>query len=502
MKNQSSENYLDQLLSEIEDGDVNPEMDLSEVVESVPLDDFEKELFGGPSEDSAAKGARSEEDFLREFETEFKDDKNLDFDGGLMQDFDATSADEAEDAADASIDDMISHMDAFDGSGEDMAADISEDSAGGNTEIIPEEMPLGEEGEVDLSGMSGNDLLDILAGAEDLSDLGDMLSADSSGTEISGAGDFDQFAEEELKAQQEQAEAAEDDGGKKKRKRKKKEKDGRSEGFMKRLGRVLFGEDEPEEQVVSLSASDTVDVNELSAENQQILKEMENAGADELPGKKGKKKKDKKEKKEKKENKPKEPKPKKEKKPKEPKPKKEKKPKEKDNTPPLPKGPVIAIVIMVGSLLGLVIVGTRLMGYQSNVSQAKELYGQGAYADAYEQLSGLPVREKDSKLYNQLAALAPVSSEYNTYLVFSNAGKNDMALDALICAFGRYNVNLESARENDCLGEMEDLGGRITQALLEDYDMTGDEALELYNLRTRREYTIQMHSRLRALGLE
>ena len=75
-------------------------------------------------------------------------------------------------------------------------------------------------------------------------------------------------------------------------------------------------------------------------------------------------------------------------------------------------------------------------------------------------------------------------------------------LDALICAYGRYNVNLESARDNDCLGEMEDLGVRITQALLEDYNMTGDEALELYNLRTRREYTIQMHSRLQELGLE
>ena len=59
----------------------------------------------------------------------------------------------------------------------------------------------------------------------------------------------------------------------------------------------------------------------------------------------------------KKEKKKKEPKPKKPKKVKEPKPKKEKKPKEIDNTPPLPKGPVIAIVIMVASLFGLIIVG-------------------------------------------------------------------------------------------------------------------------------------------------
>ena len=89
---------------------------------------------------------------------------------------------------------------------------------------------------------------------------------------------------------------------------------------------------------------------ELTEENQMILDELEQADQKET-SKKEKKKKEKK-KKEPKQKKPKQKKP--------PKPKKEKKPKEVDNTPPLPKAPVIAIVVMIGSLFGLVLLAPIL----------------------------------------------------------------------------------------------------------------------------------------------
>lgn len=541
MKNESSENYLDQLLSALNDGDSSFDSDMSDALESVPMDDFEKDLFGGAGA-AQKEGAKKEEDFLREFETELLKEDIPDFSEESFVADDLQPAAEP-DETDASIADMLSYMNGLDQpetvpepvSEKDLPAlddpvDIPEDLPALDDPMdipevpepvlgIPDELPLdlpaadelaglpldipaADDGEVDLSGMGSDDLLDILAGEGDLSDLGDLLSADESGTEVGDTAEFDNFAEAQMQAGQEgTAEPAEEEDGKKKKKRRKKEKkekkDGESGGFFQKLGKVFFGEDEPESEVVAVSAVDTVDVAQLSAENQQILKEMD--GEDEGKGKKGKKKKDKKEKKEKKEKPPKEPKPKKEK------PKKEKKPKppkEKDNTPPLPKGPVIAILIMVGSLMGLVLLGTKLTSYQTQVDQAKEYYGQGAYADAYSQLSGLDVKERDERLYMQLLTLGPVSSEYNTYLVFSDAGRQDMAVDALICAYGRYDENRESAREYECLGELEDLGAKIGKSLLEDYNITGEEALSLYNLRTRREYTQELRKLLRELGLE
>ena len=200
---------------------------------------------------------------------------------------------------------------------------------------------------------------------------------------------------------------------------------------------------------------------------------------------------------------------KKEKAPKQPKekkvkPKKEKKPKppaEPDNTPPLPKRPVIAIVLMAVSLFAFVMIVTNLLGYQANLSQAKEKYEQGSYVEAYSKLQGLSIKERDEKLYHQLATLAAVSEKYQAYLVFDNYGSKIDALDALVCAYGRYDLNQKNAKEYGCEDQLEKIGGKIIKALLKDYDMTGDEALDIYQTRKRDDYTVKLHQKLKELGL-
>ena len=67
MKNQSSENYLDQLLNSINDDDLG--LDISPMKEEPQMDAFERELFGEP-ETKEMLTAKDEEDFLREFEAE------------------------------------------------------------------------------------------------------------------------------------------------------------------------------------------------------------------------------------------------------------------------------------------------------------------------------------------------------------------------------------------------------------------------------------------------
>ncbi len=42
---------------------------------------------------------------------------------------------------------------------------------------------------------------------------------------------------------------------------------------------------------------------------------------------------------------------------------------------------------------------------------------------------------------------------------------------------------------------------RLSKALLKDYDMTGDEALDIYQTRKRDDYTVKLHQKLKELGL-
>lgn len=101
---------------------------------------------------------------------------------------------------------------------------------------------------------------------------------------------------------------------------------------------------------------------------------------------------------------------------------------------------MIAIVLMAVSLFAFVMIVTNLLGYQANLSQAKEKYEQGSYVEAYRKLQGLSIKERDEKLYHQLATLAAVSEKYQAYLVFDNYGSKIDALDALVCAYGRYDL--------------------------------------------------------------
>lgn len=529
MKNQSSENYLDQLLNSISNGagENRPKRQRRERAQE---NSFERELFG-EAESEEAMTARDEEDFLREFEAELLTDDIPYFDKSLLEEADQAKnkRQSGMDATDASIDDMLKHMDSYDSMpivGNMEAAEVDENaefdgSVEGGEMFLSEEakvqaktaekldaameafkgsltdssdLALTEDGEADLSGMGGSDLMDLLSGADGMSDLGDMLSADSSGIGLSGVDEIGSFAQGEMEAQQRDS-SPEEEGGKKRRK--KKRADGKG-GFLSRIIGMLFGDEEPQENLAVQELPQETMASQLSQENLQILKELEATdGEARADGDSKKKKKDKKK------DKSKAAKPKKEAKPKKPpKPKKEKPPKEKDNTPPLPKGSVRAIVIMVASLFGLVMLGTNLLGYQSSIREAKSLAMGGSYADAYATLSGLQIKEKDMQFYNQLTVLAPTSAEYNTYLIFSSSGRDEMALDALVCAYGRYDLNKESARKYECMAELEILGSKVIKSLLEDYNMTGQEALEMYRSRTRKQYTLLLYEKCESLGLE
>ena len=367
---------------------------------------------------------------------------------------------------------------------EDMFDELFGEPGELNLAEISQEMPTEEEG-LDLGNLGDEDLMNLLAGADGLEDIGNMLNKGEV-TEISPdeLDAFSAFAESEMSAQQISADPASEEEPKKK---------GKKGSLFKRIKDFLLKSDEDELELQK-SAAPMVEV--LTEENADILAELD--ALEEMPSKKDKKKKEKK-KKEKKEKKPKAAKP---KKPKAPKPKKEKKPKEVDNTPPLPRGPVFMIWAMVLSLMALVLLGIDLVSYNSSLASAKSLQNQGHYAEAFTELNGLKIKEKDMEMYGQLAILATVDSELDTYEVFAKAEIEDKAFDSLICAAGRCYVNEEDADVYGCLGQLEILKKSISNELQEKYSMTYEEAIEMYTIRRRNNYTIALYKKLTELGIK
>ena len=454
-----SENYLDQLLNavdgrsdlndsdpvnteEIESREDMPQKSTTEKID-IPVDD---DLFMDQFEQELRSDNDSDE-FLKQFEQELNKEETsqgvtkaaqpmLDDIDQIMDSVNSNAeADGENEADDLSIDDF-----GFSDFGLD---DAETDSEAEKTETLPDE---------------DDELMKILSGTGEETESSEETAAASAEPQTS----------EETKEEEE--------------KPKKK-------GFFAKLAKLLFGDDELEDEEASAAQAEPV-ITEMSMEDMDILKELEGSS----DGKKEKKEKKKKEKK-KKEKAPKQPKEKKVK------PKKEKKPKppaEPDNTPPLPKVPVILVFVMAASILVLVLAGTHLVGYSNSFSDADQAFAEGRYSDAFQAVAGEKVKEKDTDTYEKYRITA---MEYEAYESMMDAKVYDMALDSLIRTVQRYDRYLQDAETYGCRGEFDKIASAAETALQQDFGLTAEDARTMYAMSDKETYSREIYKALEKAGL-
>lgn len=372
---------------------------------------------------------------------------------------------------------------------EELSPEDLEEKLGSQDEEQPKELEYATEEAMEEGETGDEDLLDLLSDMqddEDISEIGDLLKADQENIELEESGLETPMAEGlSQPTGGNSGEETEEAAGKEKK------------GLIGKLADMLFGDDEEETKASEdVVVPEMGDLENISEENLEILKELESAekvAAPEEP--EGKKKKRKREKKEKKEKKPKE---KKERKKREKKPKP---PKEKDNTPPLPKKPVILIFLMAASILVLVLLMSKLIGYTSSISAAKDAMDNADYIEAYKELSGLELKKADKKLYTKAEAMASVQEQHDAYLTLMSVGEYEMALDALVRGVGRYDAKLATAKKYGLEKQLNVIEAEIEDALDTQFDLTADDARELYSIRKRKDYSIRIQEIIEELNL-
>lgn len=495
-----AEDYLDGLLDSVANGNTENVGDKGDIMRSEDdfMKDFEKDML---SEDN-------EDDFLKQFEKELQDEsaggdtadddmffENID---GIVNSVKKEMDDKQEDFGGDIMVDTLGDIPEMEGMKTEEKASDELDSL----DALVKEVSSGEEQTGEESLMENDqDLMDLLQSEEGLSDIGDMLNADENHETLDDTG-FQNFADMEMSDITADGEETEDKPKK--------------EGFFAKLGKILFGEDEEEAEAkkevekLSMAPSTMPDIEDLSDENFQILQTLDGGGSEEPEtpqeepeeDEKAKKKAEKKaKKKEEKEKKKKEKAEKKANKPKKERVKKEKPPKEPDNTPPLPKVPVILIFIMAGSFFALILVATNLVGYSNSFAEAENAYNEGNYELAYQQVSGMEIKETDLEAYEKYRIMAMISGEYRAYESLMQGGFYDMALDALVRTIGRCDKYYPDAETYGCAGNVENIRASAVGALA-DFGIGEEQALALFNTEERNEYSKEIYSILKTAGLE
>ena len=522
MSTQSAENYLDELLNSVSSGSKQEALKEEDIFAEEIENQSEIKL---ESDEAivARNTAKAEAEFLMEFEKELAGDDFDDF----LKDFEENNILpedrlEEEDMQLTEEDALLSMLGGsftedlgdvepvFENSSDKEEISLEELALSGIEveEIFSEEPAFAEPSfeespfeepnlaagnvandSIDLSQMGEEDLISLLAGADDLSDIGQLFAQNDNNLPVEGEDPFAAFAEQEMSEKEEEVEVV-----------KEKKKAPKKGNFLARLSTLLFGKEEEEQakpEPVSIVPDEMPGVVELSEENADILSLFAEADATQVvEAPKGKKK-------EKKKKEPKAKAPKKPKAPKAPKPKKEKKPKEKDNTPPLPKGPVVLVCLLAISIFVFVFFGTELIGYASALSKAQVAYDKGDYSEAAAAIAGVTIREEDMMIQGKISTLATVHSQLSEYDVFMSHDRKAEALDSLISAAGRCELNEENTLTFDCVDEMQVMKNRIVKELEDGFSMTYERAIELYDLtvRDRAEYTRELRKVYEKLGL-
>lgn len=376
-----------------------------------------------------------------------------------------------------------------------------------NQELLDMLSEMGEEPQeeepVDEGDFMGEDFVNTMSeepgGDADLQDAESETAGDNMedlARQLEGLGLEDMEVPE---AAQEHGAVSSSDAGKKNKKQKgSRDADGKKPGLFKRLSLALFGEDD--------KVIDASNVDSLSDEDKEELKKIEDEAAakekkkqeklDQKSEQKEQKKKDKEEKKAQKA---------KVKAEKEKKPKKEKKKKDLkviERSKPLPKGPVILIMLVGVSLVILINLFSSQVGYMLSIKQAREDYEHGDYVEAYSCFTqGAKVKAVDEELYNKARLTAYVHQQIRNYRMYKKQNMHAEALSALILGVGRYDKNASEAAATGAAVEYDKMLSTIKKALKKQYGMTLDQARELYDIWEKEEFTLEVYKIIDELGL-
>ncbi len=544
------EDYLDKLLRGVEDESEIKEDDdfFSDFGSSVSDDEEDDFLKAFENSRSASKGkSPSPNGDDLDFDLDDIDNIVSNIKNGTLDDLDAAGS--LDDSGDLSIEESLKSFEEDDFGLNDVGAGYAELDAKDESESDFEVNTLDEGEDTDYgTGEANQELLDMLSGiGEDSTANEESLDSFSSESDDnfsdedfvnnlgedfkedlgadSGDSDMESLARqlEDLglqnmdvpsdAAEQEEDVSPEEPKEKKEKKSKKgkknkkskgnEAKDKKEQGFFGRMGTLLFGEDD--------KVIDASDPESLSEEDKADLKKIEDDEAAKEKQKKEKaeqkeeqKEQKKKEKEEKKALKSKE---KEEKKAKKDKEKAEKAQKKKDmkvveRSKPLPKGPVVLIMLVGISLVILINLLSSQVGYMISISQAQEYYDHGDYVKAYSCFTqGEKVKEVDEELFNKTRLTAYLQQQLNSYRVYKKQKMYAEALSSLIVGVGRYDKNANEAAASGAAVEYDKMLASVEKSLKKEYSMTLDEARELYGIRDKEEFTLEIYKIIDSLGL-
>lgn len=150
---------------------------------------------------------------------------------------------------------------------------------------------------------------------------------------------------------------------------------------------------------------------------------------------------------------------------------------------------VMTFFILIG---GIVIIGTDLYSYSLSIKNANVAFSRQRYTEAYNDIYGLDIRKKDSKIYEKIMTVMYVNKELTSYENYYDMKKYPDALDSLLKGLERYDLYIDRASELGIEKDMGNVRKLILKELKNKFNLSEKEAIALNKTEDQTQYSINV----------
>lgn len=143
----------------------------------------------------------------------------------------------------------------------------------------------------------------------------------------------------------------------------------------------------------------------------------------------------------------------------------------------------VIIVFVIFAALGVfVIFGTKAFNYTKVIHKAEDYFERQRYRLAYDEVSGVEVKEKDQDLSDRIYTVMYVERLYESYENNMLLNRPDKALDALLRGLQKYDEHYDEAVQLDIVEDIDACRSKIIAALFAAYGISETQAYEIMQL--------------------
>lgn len=150
---------------------------------------------------------------------------------------------------------------------------------------------------------------------------------------------------------------------------------------------------------------------------------------------------------------------------------------------------MILLISAAAAIIFVTTFGGRYIWYNIHIDDATDLLIDRKYTQAYDNISGLKIKDKDKGLYRQLRTLMFIEKEYNSYENCIKIGMYNEALDSLLKGIEKYQIYKEDAEEYGVYEQASGIYQNILGVLSSTFGLTEDKAKEVAGIKDSQEYS-------------